>query len=231
MTWRVALSAPDKACFQIKRTDLFLFSKKTYVVGTHQKCLAKMLLMSTHNMFSWRNKENIVWIPTLIWNYGCTCNHHRKAVKCVLRAITASTSYFYLTLSILDKISSRWHTEIFYLFFLENRIWQFMQIVSTGDNLHEMSNPVLIFSPKNRIWKFMQTLSNLNEMSNPVFPISCKLSPMETICMKCQIQFSWKNMKKFSKSHLLQFLPSKQSIKKQTDLCLHCLFKSNCPSI
>ena len=24
----------------------------------------------------------------------------------------------------------------------ENRIWHFMQIVSTGDNLHEMSNPV-----------------------------------------------------------------------------------------
>ena len=29
----------------------------------------------------------------------------------------------------------------FYLF-LENRIWHFMQIVSNGDNLHEMSNPV-----------------------------------------------------------------------------------------
>ena len=24
----------------------------------------------------------------------------------------------------------------------ENRIWHFMQIVSLGDNLHEMSNPV-----------------------------------------------------------------------------------------
>ena len=28
---------------------------------------------------------------------------------------------------------------IFFLFFPENRIWHFMQIVSTGDNLHEMS--------------------------------------------------------------------------------------------
>ena len=27
------------------------------------------------------------------------------------------------------------------LYFLENRIWHFMQIVSNGDNLHEMSNP------------------------------------------------------------------------------------------
>ena len=28
------------------------------------------------------------------------------------------------------------------------------------------------------------------------FDISCKLSPMETICMKCQILISWKNKKK-----------------------------------
>ena len=32
-----------------------------------------------------------------------------------------------------------WH---FFLFFPENSIWPFMQIVYTGDNLHEMSNPV-----------------------------------------------------------------------------------------
>ena len=29
---------------------------------------------------------------------------------------------------------------IFYLFFLENRIWHFMQIVSVGDHFHELSN-------------------------------------------------------------------------------------------
>ena len=33
---------------------------KTYVVDTHWKCLTEALLMSLHNMFSWRNKkENI----------------------------------------------------------------------------------------------------------------------------------------------------------------------------
>ena len=32
---------------------------KAYVVGTHLKCLTKVILMSTHSMFSWRNKENI----------------------------------------------------------------------------------------------------------------------------------------------------------------------------
>ena len=31
---------------------------------------------------------------------------------------------------------------IFFLFFSENKIWHFIQIVSIGDNLHEMSKPV-----------------------------------------------------------------------------------------
>ena len=55
-----------------------------------------------------------------------------------------------------------------------------MQIVSIGDNLHKMSNPV--FMGKNG--------DNLHEMSNPVF-----WEQLETICMKCQIQFSGKNKK------------------------------------
>ena len=32
---------------------------------------------------------------------------------------------------------------------------------------------------------------------------SCKLSPLETICMKCQILFSWKNKKNISNCRLL----------------------------
>ena len=47
-----------------------------------------------------------------------------------------------LTLSMLGKNFSRQHFEIFYLFFPENRLWHFMQIVSLGDNLLEMSMPV-----------------------------------------------------------------------------------------
>ena len=42
------------------------FSKKTYVVGTHKKCLGEPLFMSTHNILSSsRNKKNIyliIWI-------------------------------------------------------------------------------------------------------------------------------------------------------------------------
>ena len=47
-----------------------------------------------------------------------------------------------LTLSTLGEIFGWWYFEIFFLFFPENRFWDFMQIVSSGYNLHEMSNPV-----------------------------------------------------------------------------------------
>ena len=42
----------------------------------------------------------------------------------------------------LNKNFSRQHIEIFFLFYPENRLWHFMQIVSQGDNLHEMSKPI-----------------------------------------------------------------------------------------
>ena len=36
--------------------------------------------------------------------------------------------------------------------------------------------------------------------------ISCKLSPLETICKKCQSLFSWKSKKNISKWHMKKFL-------------------------
>ena len=45
------------------------------------------------------------------------------------------------------------------------------------------------------------------------FDISCKLSPKETICMKCQILFSGKNKKNISKCRLLKILPRVLSVK------------------
>ena len=41
---------------------------------------------------------------------------------------------------LIKKMTNWWH---FSYFFPKNRIWHFMQIVSTGDNLHKMSNAVL----------------------------------------------------------------------------------------
>ena len=41
----------------------------------------------------------------------------------------------------------------------------FMQIISIGDILHELSNHF----PENRIWHFLQIGDNLHEMSDPDF--------------------------------------------------------------
>ena len=55
---------------------------------------------------------------------------------------------------------------IFFWFFPENRIWYFMQIVSIGDNLHDMSKPVF-GKKKEKIfqyvicWKFYPPYSAL----------------------------------------------------------------------
>ena len=43
--------------------------------------------------------------------------------------------------------------------------------------------------------------------------ISCELSPKETTCMKCQMQFSGKNRKIVSRCHLLNFFPSMLCVK------------------
>ena len=47
-----------------------------------------------------------------------------------------------LTFTTLWAFSADDKMMLFFLFFPENRIWHFMQIVSLGDNLHGMSNPV-----------------------------------------------------------------------------------------
>ena len=46
------------------------------------------------------------------------------------------------TLSTRGKIFGWWHNAVFFLFFLESIFWHFMQIVSNGDSLHEMSKAV-----------------------------------------------------------------------------------------
>ena len=48
----------------------------------------------------------------------------------------------YLTFTTLWANSADDKLVIFFFISPENRIWHFMQIVSAGDYLHEMSNPV-----------------------------------------------------------------------------------------
>ena len=51
-------------------------------------------------------------------------------------------------LSLLGKNFSRQKFEIYFLFCPKNKLWYFMQIISSGDSLHGMSEP--IFGEKNK---------------------------------------------------------------------------------
>ena len=68
-----------------------------------------------------------------------------------------------------------------------------MQIDSTGDNLYEMSNAVS--------WQTALVSSFFFQKAR--FDISCKLTPLETICMKCLMLFPGKKRKISTVCHLL----------------------------
>ena len=63
----------------------------------------------------------------------------RNAIFCTKQESNQHTAVLFTT---LWAYSADNKLVIFFLFFPENRIWHFMQIVSTEDNLHEMSYPV-----------------------------------------------------------------------------------------
>ena len=69
------------------------------------------------------------------WNFMYMKPHPLKIQNVVCRSCT-------LTLTMLWADSAADKLVIFFLFFLENRTWHFMQIVSLGDKLHEVSDPI-----------------------------------------------------------------------------------------
>ena len=70
-------------------------------------------------------------------SHGLSCKYIKHGNQ-----ILVVKSIIYLTFTTLWAFSADDRLMIFFLFFPENRIWHFMQIVSLGDNLHEMSYPV-----------------------------------------------------------------------------------------
>ena len=52
--------------------------------------------------------------------------------------------YVQWTFTILRANSGGQIDGIFLIFYTENMIWDFISIVSIGDNLHEMTNPVFL---------------------------------------------------------------------------------------
>ena len=61
------------------------------------------------------------------------------------------------------------------------------------------------------------------------FDVSCKLSPQETICMKCQSLFSGGKSKKIFQSVVCWFLPSMLSVNMRHALCYFALIVNMMP--
>ena len=118
------------------------------------------------------------------------------------------------------------------IFFPDNRIWHFMQTVSNGDNLHEMSNPIFWKKKKKYFkilsaWNFTQSAKHLgltslwglirNQRSNWVF-----------YCFLFQGRSTVSNMKCYNLLHmdaLIKYLPHENvfphNVEKRVVFCCH----------
>ena len=121
----------------------------------------------------------VFWFQLSVW-----CNTARLQNLLCVQKITLSRLYmipmfskgswlvsymqiFFLPLPCFGEIQHMTIDAIF-LFFPENRLWHFLQIVSLGDSLHEMSN---LFSGKNKKKNISFKMSNiLHKFMNVEFP-------------------------------------------------------------
>ena len=71
---------------------------------------------------------NSAWLLLLTWLYS----DYREIFLHFCRFKSSFLFFFYLRLNTLGKLFSWQHTEIFFLFSSENRIWLLMQIVSSA---------------------------------------------------------------------------------------------------
>ena len=106
-----------------------------------------------------------------------------------------SAYFFYLACLVLihSMLGNNFADNIlkyFFVFFPENRLWPFMQIVSTGDNLHEMSNPIFCG-----------------------YDLSCKLSPGDNFAWNAKPYFLWKMKTYFQNAVCWKFNPASLALK------------------
>ena len=88
------------------------------------------------HMFSWRNKKNIMWVPPLICSYEDLVNQSQECNTWPYRCFFSADN-----------------TLIRFLFYPEDRLCYFMQIVPKGDDLHKMSKPIFCAKSLNSLFK------------------------------------------------------------------------------
>ena len=94
----------------------------------------------TCRQFTWNIKSYYFLCEIIIKKSSVSQSVHIKSSVpqyWVVNALYLACWVKFLADDVLDFFS--------HFFFPENRIWHFMQIVSIGDNLHEVSNPVFFF--------------------------------------------------------------------------------------
>ena len=119
----------------------FLHSKGRLL---YQNCFASLLQKGLHlkeNKLLPRGANSFHLNRSLFkrgWCPGKETGHHNSCFPCKM---AENNQAFPVPLTCLHYFSRRSTRDIF-VFYPENRIRHFMQIVSIGDNLHDMSNPV-----------------------------------------------------------------------------------------
>ena len=101
----------------------------------------------------------------------------------------------------------------FFLFFPEKKIWHFLHTLET-----------ICIKCKTcfleKLWQILQNVFCVSYFSMKTrFDISFKQSPMETICLKYQNLFSWKNKKKYFKMSSAEFF-TQQTKSYNQDFCI-----------
>ena len=111
-------------------------------------CLHRYLVWSeglkefNTDYYTFLHISNRNWWQPFVSKDWSLCPRTNPSIRSAAVEVLTRNHVIALTLTTLWAYSADNKLMIFFLFFPENKIWHFMQIVSTGDNLHEMSKPV-----------------------------------------------------------------------------------------
>ena len=120
------------------------------------------------NLYCGASSEALRWGTSKEYQQHMVMSRNKKTIYLVVHHLELFFSSKYLLQTLVNSADNK--SMIFFLFFQENRLWYFMQIVSNGDNLHEMSKP--FFWKKRRkyisnccLLKFLQSMLRVNSPS------------------------------------------------------------------
>ena len=132
---------PVYACCRI------LFSFRPVTVCMHINCFS-YILKTNLTCVSLFKIHRLNWRSFVLFTIHTNITDKVYHLANSLIDMTAHWSVWYTAKLIVLNFTTLWANladeklMIFFVFFPENIIWHVMQIVSNGDNLHEMSNPV-----------------------------------------------------------------------------------------